>query len=138
MSEGVMPDVGDTRTTRPKVPPISEKGDHFEPFPCPPFQRTINLPTTASASSPISLFKLYFTQEIMEGIIEYTNRNYKLKATTNSKPQSRLRGWKPISIPELYTYLAIIIYQGLHRENKLKDYWNTDKFTPDHIVRKYM
>jgi hypothetical protein len=40
--------------------------------------------------------------------------------------------WKDLDLPELYTYLAILFYMGLHIENDRRLYWSRDPNRPLH------
>jgi len=52
--------------------------------------------------------------------MEYTNENAKLHPPPEDKDFPRR--WKPTSRQELHTYLAVLIYIGLHIENTITDY----------------
>ena len=52
--------------------------------------------------------------------MEYTNKNIELYLALEDK--DFLRQWRPILRQELYIYLAVLIYIGLHIENSIKDY----------------
>jgi len=56
--------------------------------------------------------------------VEYTNENAKLYPPPEDKDFPCR--WKPTSRQELYAYLAVLIYMGLHIENTITDYWYKD------------
>ena len=54
------------------------------------------------------------------------------------QPNARAQDWTPFSVPELRSYLGILIYMGVHEENRIEDYWSTSQDTLFHIISKYM
>jgi len=52
--------------------------------------------------------------------VEYINKNAELYLALEDK--EFLRRWRPILRQELYIYLAVLIYIGLHIESSIKDY----------------
>jgi Transposase IS4 len=38
----------------------------------------------------------------------------------------RAREWTDLLVEELYVFLGIIIYMGIHEEPQIEIYWNTD------------
>ncbi len=105
-------------TLRPNLPPEPTFGTQFDPIPCPEFDYKINLPV--DQSSPIYIFDLFFSLTQMKILMENTNKGGSLSRNT--------------TIPELYTYLGILIYMGLHPENDIKLYWSTSHKCPTHTA----
>ena len=103
-----------------------------KPQPIPPFTlMKINdlvyglgkLPTHV-ASTPYSVFSLFFNDEILGKLAEYTNEYATEHASKEDKPFARK--WYPTSIQELRAYIATYIYMGIHSQSKVSDYWNRD------------
>lgn len=46
---------------------------------------------------------------------------------------SRMRDWHDITLEEVYGYIGIRIYMGLHPEHDKKDYWTTQPNRPFHF-----
>jgi hypothetical protein len=94
------------------------------------------LPEDVDKGSPIALFDLYFDAAILDRIAYHTNQHAeKLRAAS----PTACRGWKPTSPNELYTYFAIVIYMGLHREPSLAEYWEKGhRSAPTHKVNEHM
>ena len=137
MPEGVKPEVADAGTQRPKCQPLRKEGTAFEPLNCPKFDFKINLPPTSDPGDPYSIFSLYFSDPMLDIIVENTNKNM-TRTLGPQKPYARIQSWVPLTRPEIYVYFGIQIYMGIHLENKISDYWNTNLETPDHFVRHYM
>jgi hypothetical protein len=56
---------------------------------------------------------------------------------TNKKGESLHKNgtlWKDIDISQLYTYLAILFYMGIHIENDTRAYWSCREDRPIHIA----
>jgi hypothetical protein len=88
MAEGTEPDLIDQGAQRPNAPLLQERGNEFILFNCPDFEFEITLPMNTSLDNPITLFTLYYTPEIIESIVLYTN-NVQRKAQDLSKANAR-------------------------------------------------
>jgi Transposase IS4 len=137
MPEDTIANTTDPGTYWPKAPALKTKSDHFEPMKLPDFEPEIHLPDHMSPDDPIIIFTLYYTPEIIEQIIESTNLNSR-QPKDPSKPKARAYSWVLTTSGEIYIYFAIRIYMTLHIENKIADYWNTQKATPIHSISKYI
>jgi len=111
-------------TLRPNLPPEPTVGTHFTPLPCPEFDYCINLPASVDRHSPIAIFDLFFAPEQMRILVENTNIN---RPFHQMGPRNRhALDWKDTFVEELYAYLGILIYMGLHPENDIDQYWCID------------
>lgn len=137
MAEGTKYDPTDTGTLRPNAKPLKLKGTQFEPMKCPDFDLEIRLPPSASASSPITLFTLYYPPKIIQLIVQYTN-NYQRKPQDPTSLNSRVFNWLPTCTKEIYIFLAIKIYMTVFPLNQIQDYWDTRSGTPSHHITQYM
>jgi hypothetical protein len=75
MPKGVINDPTDRGTKRPNAKPIITAAHEFFLMYLPDFDFEITLPDDVSPDDPISLFTMYYTSEIVEQIVKYTN-NY--------------------------------------------------------------
>jgi len=118
-----------------------------EPEPLPPFNplpiyneneySEPNLPDNINNEDPWQLFKLFWTDELIDRLVKHTNKNAKLHPPPEDKDFPRR--WKPTSRQELYAYLAVLIHIGLHIESSIKDYWHKDfSHGTMHILRNYI
>ena len=112
-------------TLRPNLPPEPAIGTHFTPLKCPEFSFHISLPPDIDACDPIAIFDLFFTPEQMLLLVENTNRNGLYWHQIGPR-NARALEWKNTSVEELYAYLGILIYMGLHPENDIHQYWCID------------
>ena len=81
---------------------------------------------------PISIFALFFTNEILNQLVENSN-SYAIK-----KGAGTGRNWYPLTVPELKIWLALLIYMGLFKFPSADDYWNLDDRFPKHKITQYM
>ncbi len=107
------------------------------------------IPNMINSSSPEDLFTLFFTDSVINHIIQCTNVN--IESVRADPVASRAQNiqfhnsynqlpWKPATSSEILVYLRILIYMGIHPEPHINDYWNTDKEIKPvhHPVRKAM
>ena len=137
MPEDTVFDSTDKGTLRPNAKPISKQGDTFKPIRLPNWGWEITLPENTSPNDPFTLFTIYYTPEIIDLIVEKTNK-YQREPQDDSCPRARAKEWYPTSRGEIYIYLAIRIYMTLHVDNEIANYWNTRNFTPLYPIASYM
>jgi hypothetical protein len=112
-------------TLRPNLPPEPTVGTHFTPLQCPDFEHRINLPASVDRHSPIAIFDLFFTPEQMLFLAENTNKSGPYWSKIGPRNRQAL-AWADTTVEELYAYLGILIYMGLHVENDIHQYWCVD------------
>jgi hypothetical protein len=105
-------------------PPAKEP---YTPLKCPYFTPVVDLP--CDSSDPLAIWELFFPRGQVNTIRENTNRNAKLPDKTTYK---YARNWKPVSLAEVYIWLAILIYMGLYPQNDIESYWNRQDTKPVH------
>jgi hypothetical protein len=74
MPEDTVFDSTDKGTLRPNEDPIRKQGGTFKPIQLPNWGWEITLPENASPDDPITLFTMYYTPEIIDLIVEKTNK----------------------------------------------------------------
>jgi hypothetical protein len=78
MAPHKVPTVGDPTdprgTLRPNLPPETSTGDHYVPLNCSGFSYTINLLPGVDRGSPIAIWDLFFSAEILQSMVQYTNK----------------------------------------------------------------
>ena len=101
----------------PKKPPP-------EPWPVPAFEPLQiqghndpgepNIPTGLDRHDPLALFRLFFTDTIMEKIAVWTNKHAESHPPSDEQaPLGRGRVWRPTNRRELYGYFRGVIYMGV-------------------------
>jgi hypothetical protein len=81
-------------------------------------------PTFSTKSHPFDYFTLFFTPELFSTITKHTNQYAAQQRLFNI--QERQCEWDPLISEELYVFLGVIIYMGIHLEPEISMYWNTD------------
>lgn len=121
-----METIGDTTdpqgTLRPNLPPEPITGTQFDPMPHTDFQHRTDLPNTVDPMQPLQIWDLFFTEEMMDILVRNTNSAGPYWTRVGPR-QAKLPVWQDVTITELYTYFAILIYMALHIENKIAQYW---------------
>ncbi|KEY73241.1 hypothetical protein S7711_09855 [Stachybotrys chartarum IBT 7711] len=134
-------------TGRPNFEPVAACGSTFEPF---ELEQRHPLLSTLPAS-PVDLFQLFLPVFLIERWVTYTNEapephrgpgpGSRGNSSYKQQPSRRGKAWSPTSVPEIFLWLAIQIYIGLHRETRLEDHWKVsgpEGHLPTHPIIKYM
>ncbi|CAL7937390.1 unnamed protein product [Xylocopa violacea] len=74
---------------------------------------------------PVALYKLFFTDEILEIIVEETNR-YALQCIVNAANGRRRhqKAWNPVTKSELNIFIGIMIIMGVVQVPEIRLYWS--------------
>jgi hypothetical protein len=88
----------------------------FDPFKPEPKQaaRAVLPSSFPKNAHPFDYFSLFFTPDLFLTITTNTNRyanTQKIRV-----PQERVREWSDLLMEELYVFLGVIIYMGVHEE----------------------
>ncbi len=83
----------------------------------------------ATNSIPIDFFLLFWSDDVMQLIVDETNR-YATTLLNNSNVtrNSRISHWKPLDIVELKHFLASVIFMGIIKMQSLRHYYRNDKY----------
>uniref|UniRef100_A0A667YAH4 PiggyBac transposable element-derived protein domain-containing protein n=1 Tax=Myripristis murdjan TaxID=586833 RepID=A0A667YAH4_9TELE len=73
---------------------------------------------TTTSWSPLTLFQLFFSASVVRTIIDNTNANAAKRLQAGKKYV-----WRPLMMPDFYTFMAIIIFSGLVSVHHRADYW---------------
>jgi len=103
------------------------------PWPLPAFEtlqvddyndpREPNIPPSLDQHDPLALFRLLFTNQMVDKIVEWTNKYVELHQPLKKKcPKGKERPWKPTLRRELYAYFAVVISMGITIEPIIEDY----------------
>jgi hypothetical protein len=101
-------------------------GVSFEPFqPEQPRQpaRAVLPPSFPQTSKPFDYFSLFFTPDLFRIITTNTNQYANIQRLHK---EEGIREWTDLLLEELYVFIGVIIYMGVHEEPQMKMYWNTD------------
>ena len=117
----------DPRSKKSKKPPP-------EPWTVPPFTplRVDNywdpgeaaVPSGTDRSDPMALFRLFFTDKILDKMAGWTNTYVEANPVPEEEAlEGRARLWFPTCRRELYAYFGVVIYIGITIELAIEDYW---------------
>jgi hypothetical protein len=126
-------------TCRPNRKPEATQGTKFEPFNLHENRDPVahDLPST-----PLLLFQHFIPIFLVQKWALYTNQHVNsLLQDPALPPSARIRQWQPTSVEEIYLWLGILIYIGIHREIRIKDHWevpNTNTQGPIHSILTFM
>ena len=78
-------------------------------------------PTQDISSSPLEVFDLFFSPDLMERIVRESNA-YAKSAMGNE----RYEKWSKITVDELRAFLGFSVLMGINHLPSLNDYWSRD------------
>ncbi|CAI8058444.1 PiggyBac transposable element-derived protein 4, partial [Geodia barretti] len=101
-----------------------------EPAPLPFAEPTGQQLPAMSSQTPADFFHLMFTDDLLDMIIEETNRYAQARIETLEEegqlgPRSRFNKWRPLTRSELWGFLAIILNMGIIHLPDIESYWKT-------------
>jgi hypothetical protein len=97
----------------------------------------ITLPLNTFPDNPISLFTLYYTPEIIESIVYYTNEV--LREPHNlSMLYARANAWYLTYAKKIYLYFAIRVYITEFPIDNVAGYWNSNLLFLQHRLIKFI
>ncbi|KAK3784705.1 hypothetical protein RRG08_032160 [Elysia crispata] len=93
----------------------------------PPFTGRARLQVEMESTTPLDYFKLMVSEDMVASMVAETDR-YASQTLRNKElsPNSRFRKWVDVTIPEMYTFMGLILSMGLIVIDYLEDYWSTD------------
>ncbi|KAG8231197.1 hypothetical protein J437_LFUL011311 [Ladona fulva] len=77
----------------------------------------------ASTEKPFDYFQLFFTDNLLDFIIEETNRNAENILLNSPYPRARIASFRPVSRGEMETFFGLIYLMGLIQLPAIADYW---------------
>jgi hypothetical protein len=88
MPEDIINDLMNIGTKRPNAKPLLKARRQFIPIILPDFNFKITLSDNVSLDNLITLFIMYYTPEIIDTIVQYTNQ-YQKEPRDSSRPDAR-------------------------------------------------
>ncbi|KAK1989719.1 hypothetical protein LX36DRAFT_546985, partial [Colletotrichum falcatum] len=90
-------------------------------------------------ASPIDLSVQYVPQGLVEQWAQWTNAAPLSKQGPRART-SRVYKWRKTSVDEIYLFLGILLYIGIHKESRLSTYWSTQqqKEDPIHLFTRFI
>ncbi|CAM4735286.1 unnamed protein product [Leuciscus chuanchicus] len=75
----------------------------------------------ADSHSPMSLFKLFFSESAVSNLCHNTNAQ-----AARALAKGRKYSWTDVSVDELYRYIGLVFYMALVKMSSIADYWRQD------------
>jgi hypothetical protein len=127
------------------LPADKSRGHNFTPF----IVEDRDFHITHLPQTPLELFQLFIPISLIYRWIDYTNSwvgHLVENGVTDSwntpiSPSSRILGWEGLSSSQVYIWLGVLIYLGVHRERAIEDHWSTPDLgvnSPFHMITKFM
>ena len=108
------------------IPPI--KKSTYQPIQIEPRDPIVNLPESVD-TSPIGLFFLFVTPQLLNTIAEQTNEKAK-QFYDDKETTSKERPWKTTTGTEIGGFLGVLLMTGLYKLPNTESYWNIDVEKP--------
>ena len=83
--------------------------------------------TNLFLETPLDFFELFFNSNLVETIVEETNRFHANSVRINSSHTAR---WIDTTTTEMYTFLATVMLMPHTTKNRIRDYW----WSVDHLL----
>ena len=96
-----------------------------------------NCPITEE-SKEMDYFLLYFDEDLVQYIVDETNRYHRCKVRDGVVSENARRQWKDVSVSEMYSFLALAMNMPLVYKGDIKDYWSTNPLIKTEIFSKVM
>ncbi|XP_048014555.1 piggyBac transposable element-derived protein 4-like [Megalobrama amblycephala] len=75
----------------------------------------------ADSHSPMSLFKLFFSESAVSNLCHNTNAQ-----AARALAKGRKYSWTDVSIGEMYRYIGLVFYMAAVKMSSIADYWRQD------------
>ncbi|XP_054726603.1 piggyBac transposable element-derived protein 4-like [Anastrepha obliqua] len=114
-------------------PATGETLKNFEEFTNPPQVLQYD------AGTPFQYYRKFLTDEILDIIVEETNRNANSQvAGIGTRSSSRMNMWKDTDRQEIMEFLAIVMYMGMVKYPAITDYWKPSTLFKNAFVPQVM
>ncbi|XP_051739543.1 piggyBac transposable element-derived protein 4-like [Ctenopharyngodon idella] len=75
----------------------------------------------AESHSPMSLFKLFFSESAVSNLCHNTNAQ-----AARALAKGRKYSWTDVSVDEMYRYIGLVFYMATVKMSSIADYWRQD------------
>lgn len=101
-----------------------------------PDKDVFNIPP--NTNTPVQLFQLFITDDLIEIMVNETNRYAMQQKENITKQNARILKWDTVNMVEMKKFFAIIIAMGIVEEPKLNFYWSKDSLFHNEFISKIM
>ncbi|XP_063585093.1 piggyBac transposable element-derived protein 4-like [Penaeus indicus] len=95
----------------------------------------VKLPNLDAASRPETIFSKFLTKELLEKIVQETNRYASQYMKT---PFVNMKAWEDITVHEFRAYLGLLFLMGLQSMPYMQDFWSHDPLISSLIFSQTM
>lgn len=81
---------------------------------------------SATLETPEDFFSLFFDDDLLDYIVDNTNRYAQKISSMRLTKYALYRNWKPVTREEIKGFVACILNMGIIQLGDLKEYWSTD------------
>lgn len=104
-----------------------------------PFTGPSGFQYDVNKSDPIAIFNQFLTDEIIELIVNETNRYaHQYLASVQMKPRSMMKKWVDCTAKEIKTLFGIVMIMGLCPVPKLRLFWSNKQLYKNDVIKKHM
>jgi hypothetical protein len=100
--------------------------DTRESFECFEFKGEPGIKVDIDENTPLGYFRLFLTNKIIDKIVMETNTFAKQTISMNNNSSGNLGSWEPLCVDELWTFIGIMILQGIVIKPEERMYWSTN------------
>ena len=95
-----------------------------------PFIEPSGVHIPPSCRTPEDCFSLFFDDQLWQFLVDNTNlyASQKIRSMRTSN-SSLYKTWRPVTIPEMKGFVAVVLNMGIIQLSDLKDYWSTSDTT---------
>ncbi|KAG5870953.1 hypothetical protein JTB14_037378 [Gonioctena quinquepunctata] len=79
-----------------------------------------------STTTPFDFFKLFVTDDLVDLMVEETNRYADDLKSSNRIEKARIKLWQPVAKNEIYKFFAVVLAMGIVDLPKTNLYWSKD------------
>lgn len=123
-----VPETTNVGTLRPDKAATRTEGTEFSPLAQP------NWLVRSTLTTNLIYFKFLFLNEQLQILVENINKNEHKARIKQGAPGGgtdrggrEVRGWLDTNVKELYAYFGVGVYEGVHPEPRITDYWQVNK-----------
>lgn len=102
---------------------------------------TEDFPVVDEEAPEVDYFQAFFSQDLLDHVCTETNRYQVYDSVHNpdtTPGTSKMRGWTPVTVPEMYVFLALTMLTCHVKKHVLKDYWSHDDLIETPLFSKFM
>lgn len=93
------------------------------------FSKGRGMKMPSPGTNPIDFFCMLLEKDLMNFIIEETNRNAVTVLSLSTSKKARISAWKELTIDEFKISLALLYQMGSIQLSRIEDYWKSDCLT---------